>query len=103
MKYFALFAVFFSVSASADNLELCKQVREDSYSIMEYRQRGMPMKVQLDTLKGLAMNDVATRLVIVSAYNQDTYSTPEYRRIAADRFSYQTFRDCLKNTKDYLR
>jgi len=103
MKYFAAFAVLFSAGVSADVLELCNQVREDSYSIMEYRQRDMPMQIQLDNLKGLAMNDVATGLVIISAYDVDQYSTAEYRKLAAERFSFQTFRDCLTNAKDYLR
>ena len=103
MKYFLIFSLLFSASVSADNLELCNQVRDDSYSIMMYRQRSMDRDVQLKSLRGLAMNDVATRLVIIMAYGEESFQTGEYRELASKRFAYKIFRDCLKNAKHYAR
>ena len=90
MKALASLLILTTMSASAVDIDYCKNLQSLAGTVMEMRQDNFAMSDLHDTLgdKRLPM--------LLSAYEVPLYSTIEYKKKAIVKFKNQAFKACIE-------
>lgn len=86
--------------ASTEDLDHCYYLAEFAEVIMEYRQKGVPMTIQMKTVPQEGYKGRVLRAMVEDAYNQPFWSTPENKQRAVTEFTDDVFRLCIKATNE---
>lgn len=79
--------------------EQCVTYSSFAETVMEQRQKGMPLQEQARVAKGLNMWHGVYRAVILDAYDEPQWGTAESKRNAASEFSSKVHLICLKEVE----
>ncbi len=92
---FAVVAMVVSVGVHANkvNPEVCNDLQELAYKVMNLRQTGTPAS---DLLALTGGNKIANSIVI-AAYEETQYSTREYQIRASKEFANRVYIECFKS------
>lgn len=99
----ALVALASVANASKADEEYCGGIYDRAKVIMDYRQKGTPIKIIYDvTNKMKAPEEVKEvfKHMINDAYEKPQFQTEKYRKEAAEEFANYYFLQCIKSFED---
>ena len=99
----ALVAFASVANASKADEEYCGGIYDRAKVIMDYRQKGTPIKIIYDvTNKMKAPEEVKEvfKHMINDAYEKPQFQTVRYRQESSEEFANQYFLQCIKSFKD---
>lgn len=86
-----------SFALTQDEVEqFCYSQQRLAYTVMETRQKGIPINSLLDAFQGDDPMNKTTRVYIHAAYSERLYLSEEHKVEAANFFSNAVFNNCIQ-------
>lgn len=87
-----------SFALTQDEVEqFCYSQQRLAYTVMETRQKGIPINTLLEAIQGNEPIDKTTRIYIHAAYSERMYLSEEHKVEAANFFSNAVFNNCIQH------